>query len=35
MIRVGSLYDMVQIADSKKQDIRSGMTPKEQLEADL
>ena len=31
MIRVGSLYDMA-VADSKKQDIRSGMTPKQQLE---
>ena len=31
MIRVGSLYDMA-VAGSKKQDIRSGMTPKQQLE---
>lgn len=32
MIRVGSLYDMA-AADGKKQDIRSGMTPKQQLDA--
>ena len=31
MICVGGLYDMA-VADSKKQDIRSGMTPKQQLE---
>ena len=32
MIRVGSLYDMA-AADGKKTDTRSGMTPKQQLEA--
>lgn len=32
MIRVGSLYDMA-AADNKKQDIRSGMTPVQQLDA--
>ena len=32
MIRVGSLYDMAE-ADNKKGDSKSGMTPKEQLDA--
>ena len=32
MIRVGSLYDMVQ-TDEKHRDSRSGMTPQEQLDA--
>ncbi len=32
MIRVGSLYDMAE-ADNKKVDSKSGMTPKEQLDA--
>lgn len=32
MIRVGSLYDMASV-DNKKIDIKSGMTPKEQLQA--
>ena len=32
MIRVGSLYDMA-AADSRKIDLRSGMTPVQQLEA--
>ena len=32
MIRVGSLYDMASV-DNKKMDSKSGMTPKEQLEA--
>lgn len=32
MIRVGSLYDMAAV-DNKKKDTKSGMTPKEQLEA--
>ena len=32
MIRVGSLYDMAAV-DNKKLDIRSGMTPEQQLDA--
>lgn len=32
MIRVGSLYDMASV-DNKKIDVKSGMTPKEQLQA--
>ena len=32
MIRVGSLYDMVQ-TDDRHRDSRSGMTPQEQLDA--
>lgn len=32
MIRVGSLYDMAAV-DNRKLDIRSGMTPEQQLDA--